>query len=151
LRQVLSGYSGFLHQYNWNMIVSGGNHLNPNHYPLFMYDTNLYYILILNQTILIDLYRKMTEQSRPELFDDSETGIAVLWYCTISLSYFIGEMHVIANYLYLACLGWRQNVSIMIIWYYYILNPEDVIIGRLFLLVLPIYYCCYLHRLRRYR
>jgi hypothetical protein len=27
------------------------------------------------QTCLIDLYRKMTEQFRPELFDDSVTGI----------------------------------------------------------------------------
>ena len=36
-----------------------------------------------------------------------------------------------------ACLIYRrrQNVSIMIIQFYYILNPEDVVIGRLFLLV----------------
>ena len=37
----------------------------------------------------------------------------------------------------LACLTYRrrQNVSIMIIQFYYILNPEDVVIGRLVLLV----------------
>ena len=40
-----------------------------------------------------------------------------------------------------ACLTYRrrQNVSIMIIQYYYILNPEDVVIGRLFFVCFYLY------------
>ena len=30
---VFSGYSGFLHQYNWNIVESGVKHQNPNPSP----------------------------------------------------------------------------------------------------------------------
>jgi hypothetical protein len=41
----------------------------------------------------------------------------------------------VQNIMYISITKGRQKVNIMIILYYYILNPEDVVIGRLFLLV----------------
>ena len=43
------------------------------------------------QTCLIDLYRKMTEQFRPELFDDSEIGYCpgndlLIFFCGVSFT-----------------------------------------------------------------
>ena len=43
---------------------------------IILYDHNTYFLSSpVCQTCLIDLYRKMTEHFRPELFDDSDTEI----------------------------------------------------------------------------
>ena len=42
---------------------------------IILYDHNTYFLSSpVCQTCLIDLYRKMTDQFRPELFDDSGIG-----------------------------------------------------------------------------
>jgi hypothetical protein len=45
-----------------------------------LYDHNTYFLSSpVIQTYLIDLYRKMSEQFRPELFDDSVKGRCKMW------------------------------------------------------------------------
>jgi hypothetical protein len=45
---------------------------------IILYDHNTYFLSSpVCQTCLFDLYRKMTEHFRPELFDDSGIGIAL--------------------------------------------------------------------------